>query len=445
MSETEGLCLNITTPDSISAENKLPVFAFIHGGGFNVGSAMYPQYDLARFVSLSVAEGRQCIAVGLNYRLGAPGLLTSRAMRSKGYAANNALRDQRTALLWIQKHIAGFGGDPENVTLMGESAGGISVCYHLFSKEPLFRRMMSMSGTHLLAPPITSDEAEKNYTGAMKALGLREGDIDGLLAVDAMTMVTKLTQSGFQAVPVLDNDICPTTFSFASTMNGTTDLPGSKWCEAAVIGDCQFDGNIRILSFAGQKEGIARTFCSSILKSLASSPGVAGELLTAYGLSPELDDTEGMFRVLQVANDLNFYLPTLAIAQGFEAHMKTYMYRFNEPNPWDGPWKGHATHILDLCFLLQNFNEHLDDAQKNNAELFAKDVIKFVNGEEPWTRWQSEERIAKVLGPSGKAEVIEDAPEKVGRRSVVLKLGEQIGLDKLNEAFNGFMKPPSLA
>jgi carboxylesterase type B len=59
-----------------------------------------------------------------SYRLGAPGFLTSRELVSHGYKPNNGLHDQRIALLWIQKFISGFGGDPSNITLVGESAGG---------------------------------------------------------------------------------------------------------------------------------------------------------------------------------------------------------------------------------------------------------------------------------------------------------------------------------
>lgn len=66
-SDTESLCLNITIPaassDGINANAKLPVFVFVHGGGFMVGSGIYPQYDMARFVRLSVEEGKPCIGV----------------------------------------------------------------------------------------------------------------------------------------------------------------------------------------------------------------------------------------------------------------------------------------------------------------------------------------------------------------------------------------------
>jgi len=58
-----------------------------------------------------------------SYRLGLPGLLTSEELRKAGYPGNNSVRDQRTALQWVRKNIAGFGGDPDNITVAGESAG----------------------------------------------------------------------------------------------------------------------------------------------------------------------------------------------------------------------------------------------------------------------------------------------------------------------------------
>ncbi|KAK3686804.1 hypothetical protein LTR37_019437 [Vermiconidia calcicola] len=430
-SDTEGLCLNITVPEATKGgpdtSTKLPVFVFIHGGGFVVGSNVYP-----------------------HYRLGGPGFMTSSQMRKAGKKPNNGLRDQRTALLWLQKHISGFGGDPDNITLMGESAGGISACYHLFSKEPLFKRMMPMSGTMLLVPAVTPEVADANYADAMKALGLGgdHGDVENMVKMDAQEFVVRLARAGTPALPVLDDEICPTNFDFASIMNDKTSIPGQQWCEAVIIGDCAFDGNIQGLRFGHRKKGCADAFCKSITNTLGSSnSGTAEKLLSGYGLKPDLGDDEGFFKILQVANDLNFYIPTLALAQNLSKHMETYMYRFNQPNPWEGPWKGHATHILDLTFLLQNFNEYLDESQRGSAEQFAKDVIRFVNGQDPWTAWKrsgESQGEAKVLGPNEKMEVVEDVPEKVERRSIILDLAREVGLDKLNDALNAFLNttPP---
>lgn len=448
MSDTEGLCLNITVPTSttgsatasLDPNRKLPVFAFIHGGGFNNGSGMYPQYNMSRFVQLSAQAGQPIIAVSLNYRLGAPGFLTSKSLRDRGYLPNNAFRDQWTALLWLRKYVGGFGGDPENVTLAGESAGGISVCYHLFSKEPLFRRCVSMSGTQILAPPITAEAAEGNYQRAVKALGLTDGDdaVEALSkGLEGPDMVAKLMRVGIPSVPIPDEDLVPTSFTFESIQSNQTSIPGHAWCEAAIIGDCQFDGSIQALRFGHRKSGIARSFCKSLLTSLASHAGLAERIFTAYELEPSTPDDEAFEKVLRVANDMNFYLPTLALAQNVSAAgLQTYMYRFNEPNPWDGQWKGKATHILDITFLLQNFNEFLDEKQRSAAEQFGRDVISFVNGKAPWERW----RKAKVLGPEGRMEVVDDVPERVERRDVMVKLGEEVGLDVLNSAFDAFLK-----
>lgn len=127
VSDLDGLTLNITVPsqaDGIGKIRDLPVLVFIHGGGFSLGGNWWPQYDFARLVKLSADLGKPMIGININYRLGAPGFLTSPPLREKGYKPNNGLRDQRVALQWVQQYIAGFGGGPENVTVMGESAGG---------------------------------------------------------------------------------------------------------------------------------------------------------------------------------------------------------------------------------------------------------------------------------------------------------------------------------
>ncbi len=318
-------------------------------------------------------------------------------MQKEGYLPNNGLRDQRTALLWLQKHIYGFGGNPEKITLAGESAGGISACYHLFSQQKLFSRLVSMSGTVLLAPPVTSEAAERNFQQALKALGLQgENAMEHLLKMDGNELAGKCMKGGVQAVPVVDGELCPTGLNFASIAKGETKIPGHNWCEAAMIGDCQFDGNIQSLRLMHRKKGIAAAFCSSMTKGLESQPGLVDKVLSAYKISPDVSDEDGLFRVLEVANDINFYVPTLTIGNDLAKHMEVCRYRFNEPNPWDGPWKGHATHILDIAFLLQNFNEFLDERQKSSAEEFAKKIIVFVAGEAPW---ESDSKALVVVSP----------------------------------------------
>ncbi|CAL8109732.1 unnamed protein product [Orchesella dallaii] len=146
------LYLNVFTPsipnDEPGGKNLLPVLVYIHGGGFMSGSANV--YKGAYFMDEDV------VLVTLNYRLGALGFLTTGDTVVRG---NNGLRDQNMALQWVQENIENFGGDPNKVTLFGESVGGASVHYHLLSKasEGLFRRAISQSGNAMRIYALTND------------------------------------------------------------------------------------------------------------------------------------------------------------------------------------------------------------------------------------------------------------------------------------------------
>lgn len=183
-----------------------------------------------------------------SYRVGAPGFLHSQEMKEAGYLANNGFRDQQTALLWLQKHIRGFGGNPENVTLMGESAGAVSTAVHLQSEKPLFRRAMLMSGSTLLMGPSPIKLGDAGYHKAIEALGLEslssQDRIQKLVTMDGQHLRSTLFDSGVApqvSIPLVDTDICPTSVDFKSVMDGTLKLPGKEWCEGLVLGDCGFD------------------------------------------------------------------------------------------------------------------------------------------------------------------------------------------------------------
>lgn len=134
------LYLNIHTPQISTPNLKLPVMAYIHGGGFTYGSGNVES------VGPDFLVPRGVILVTINYRLGALGFLSLQTPECPG---NNGLKDQNLALRWIQKNISAFGGNPDNVTLFGESAGSVSVHYHLLSKlsRGLFHRAITQSGT----------------------------------------------------------------------------------------------------------------------------------------------------------------------------------------------------------------------------------------------------------------------------------------------------------
>jgi len=137
------LNLNIWSPDL--GRVGLPVMVWIHGGAFTNGSSAVPDYDGSRFAR----DGVVCVTI--NYRLGVDGFLYL-----GDESANLGLLDQVAALVWVQENIAAFGGDPQNVTIFGESAGGMSVATLLSMPRAagLFHRAIAQSGAghHTLSP-----------------------------------------------------------------------------------------------------------------------------------------------------------------------------------------------------------------------------------------------------------------------------------------------------
>lgn len=185
-----------------------------------------------------------------------------------------------------------------------------------------------------------------------------------------------------------------------------------------------------------KKAGIAKTFVASVRESLPED--VANKLLKGYGINSSTEDSEAFERVLQFGGDVSFYAGTIAFAQGLENDMPVYVYRFNEPNNWPGPWQGRTTHIHDLAFLFQNFSEFLSGAQNDLAEEFATDVLRFTNKKEPWQNWTRTQKVAKVIATVGGG-MKDDVPEQSGRRKFFVDLANEVGLDTLRGAFNRFM------
>ena len=155
----------------------LPVLVFLHGGAFVIGSCE------AMLYGPQVLLDREVVLVGVNYRLGALGFLSLESEEAPG---NLGLHDQFLALSWVRENIAQFGGDPGNVTLLGESAGAMSALCHLVSpvSRGLFHRVISLSGSQACAI-MHNDRTPRCYAVALaKHLGYSgdEKDNSSMLA-----------------------------------------------------------------------------------------------------------------------------------------------------------------------------------------------------------------------------------------------------------------------
>jgi para-nitrobenzyl esterase len=196
--DEDCLYLNVWTPAQ-SPDEELPVMVWIHGGAFRSGAGSLPIYDGSNLAEKGV------VVVTINYRLGALGLMAHPLLSEEspnGVSGNYGLLDQVAALEWVQENIDVFGGDPDTVTVFGESAGGMSILDLMASplSEGLFDRAIVESGPMLdLGLPInevpTLEKAEKTGEEISQELGcdeaedelaaLREVSPDELIAASA--------------------------------------------------------------------------------------------------------------------------------------------------------------------------------------------------------------------------------------------------------------------
>ena len=166
-SEAEDcLFINVWRPSDVSADAKLPVYVFIHGGGFINGSSN--QADITEIV-----EKTGVVGVSFNYRLGALGFFSHPDVTKD--SGDFGFMDQQAALRWVRDNIALFGGDPTRVTLGGKSAGGYSVCAHLAApgSAGLFAQAMMQSGSCVSIPLA---QAQKNAAEIADAVGCKGPD-----------------------------------------------------------------------------------------------------------------------------------------------------------------------------------------------------------------------------------------------------------------------------
>ncbi|KAF7592404.1 hypothetical protein BBP40_000322 [Aspergillus hancockii] len=170
------LSLNVHRPAGITSKSKLPVLVWIFGGGFELGSSA--MYDGGPLVSSSVDLGMPIVFVAINYRVGGFGFLPGKEILEDG-AANLGLLDQRLALEWIADNIEAFGGDPDKVTIWGESAGAISVfdqmmLYdgdHTYKDKPLFHGAIMNSGSAVPADPVDGAKGQAVYDSVVASAG----------------------------------------------------------------------------------------------------------------------------------------------------------------------------------------------------------------------------------------------------------------------------------
>jgi para-nitrobenzyl esterase len=202
------LTLNVWAPaDAAHA----PVFVWIHGGALQTGSSKEAMYDGARLAASGI------VFVSINYRLGVLGYLALPELSAEsagGISGNYGLLDQIEALRWVKRSIAAFGGDPGNVTIAGESAGGLSVMYLLASPEArgLFAKAIAQSAYMISTPELKQARfgaTSAEESGMKLATALHAPNLAALRAMEPQALTNAAAAAYFAPFAVIDGQVLP--------------------------------------------------------------------------------------------------------------------------------------------------------------------------------------------------------------------------------------------
>ncbi|KZS62709.1 carboxylesterase [Mycobacterium kansasii] len=337
MSE-DCLTLNVVTPEAPATE-PLPVMVFIHGGGYILGSSATPLYDGAALAR------RGCVYVSVNYRLGALGCLDLSSLSTADITidGNLYLRDLVLALQWVRDNIAQFGGDPDNVTIFGESAGAhiTATLLAVPAAKSLFAQAISESpAAGMVRPRELAVEFAARFADL---LGARPRDAASALIRATPTQLVqtqhRLIEQGMQkrlgAFPI------GPTF-------GDDCLPVDP-VEAMRSGQSH-----RVPLIVGTNAEEGRLF-TRFLKMLPTNKAMIDELLadaepaTRERITAAYPDYPKPSACIQLGGDFAFNAAAWQIAEAHGAHAPTYLYRYDyAPRTlrWSGLGATHATELL---------------------------------------------------------------------------------------------------
>jgi para-nitrobenzyl esterase len=346
------LTLNIWAPSTTAGSDRKPVLVWIHGGAYVLGSANQPLYNGG-----VLAAGGDVVVVTVNYRLGAFGFLdlSSFSTPRRQFESNIGLRDVLAALHWVRDNIAGFGGDPDRVTVFGESAGAGIITTLLTSPaaEGLFAGAIAQSSpaTSLYDPSRARRVAEQ----FVAALGLQPNEIDRLTDAPNEALVAA-SRTLFNDVPVQS----PGTLAFAPIVDGdlVPDHPvklarqGRSHPVPLIIGTNKHEAAL----FRWMKSPLMPITPEAINAMFAQIASEQPNLVlpTAEQIEAAYPGLKGKARGMGVARDIGFRMPTVWLAEGHSAVAPVYLYRFDWATPMLRLLRLSGAHATELPFVWGN-------------------------------------------------------------------------------------------
>ncbi|MFD9333065.1 carboxylesterase/lipase family protein [Streptomyces sp. NPDC060028] len=339
------LTLNVWTPAPDAA--KRPVMVWIHGGGFISGSGSVPGYSGETF-----ARDGDLVAVTVNYRLGPLGYLY---FGEDGAGGNFWLTDQLAALRWVRENIAAFGGDPDNITVAGQSGGALSVAAlagHRPKGRPLFRRAILQSPPLGLQIPTRAESLQRtaaylDILGVANVAQLRAVPWPRLIAA-TFEMFGRTARWGYWSTPFL-----PVLDGVTLDRDPAELLTGGAGADIDVlIGWTREEANF---AFALSEPYVSATREQVLVRARDTFGNRAGQAYTAY------EEARPGARPVDVLMDLItddlFRMPALELAERRAARGRpVWAYQFNLPTPaHEGQLA--AAHCLELPFVFDNFDK----------------------------------------------------------------------------------------
>ncbi len=351
------LYLNIWSPGL--DDRRRPVMVWIHGGAFTIGSGSSPMCD-----GTALAKRNDVLVVTLNYRLNLLGFLNLREATGGRIPAigNEGLLDQAAALKWVKEHIAAFGGDPDNVTIMGESAGSMSIACLLTmpAARGLFHKAILQSGAGTTTKPL--EKAAEVGRLFLEVTGIRGDDVDALRALTVEQLLAaeldlrKRLANPWEPMritvtePVIDGEVIPQMPTHSMARGVAKDIP-------MIVGSNLDEWKLFLLG-EPHKEKIDRSQIVQRLSRAIPSEH-ASEIIERYyqARSRRGDDVSPLEMMSAINTDLMFRVPALQMVEAQQKHNPAvFDYLFTYKSPVLGGVLG-ACHALEIGFLFATYDD----------------------------------------------------------------------------------------
>ncbi|MFI5161311.1 MAG: carboxylesterase/lipase family protein [Sphingobacteriales bacterium] len=405
------LYLNVWTGAKSKTE-KRAVFVWIYGGGFTSGGSACPIYDGEALAKKGI------IFVSVNYRVGVFGFFAHPELtkESPNHASGNyGLMDQIAALKWVKKNIAAFGGDPNQVTIAGQSAGSMSVNALVASPltKGLFNRAIAESGSLTVKNPAIPASTLQSVETAGEAAAKKAGanslaDLRAMSAEDAM----KKLQGRYS--PIADGYVLPEAIPDIFAQNKENHVPV-------------------ITGWNGDEFGSGPVTKENFIKQAQKMYGADAEMFLKY--FPATTDAEATASQGKLTRDQIFALSgyNWANIQSKNVNSPIYVYNFDRKIPATGEYVKYGSfHTGEVCYVMNNLkflnNRPFGDTDKALANLMSDYWVNFVKTGNPngkglpeWPKYTASGNLVKVFDAQSKAEAL---PDKGALDFLLSKMGK---------------------